>query len=161
MRQRNQLWLNNGRGRYSEIPDEPAFGALEVSRGVAFGDLDNDGDVDLVTANNRGAARVYRNTASASWLGVDLRGRHGETAIGAEAWIESSPCPRRRVATDGSYASANDPRIVFGRAADATPRAVHVRWPDGTETRFGPLPTGRYHRLQQPSIPTVRVEEQP
>lgn len=161
LRQRNQFWLNNGRGRYSEILDEPAFGALEVSRGVAFGDLDNDGDVDLVTANNRGAARVYRNRASATWLGVDLRGRHGETAIGAEAWIESSPCPRRRVATDGSYASANDPRIVFGRAADATPQTVHVRWPDGTETRFGPLPTGRYHRLVQPSSPTVRVEEQP
>ena len=159
LRQRNQLWLNNGRGRYSEILDEPAFDALEVSRGVAFGDLDNDGDVDLVTANNRGTARVYRNSASASWLGVDLRGRLGETAVGAEAWIESAPCPRRRVATDGSYASANDPRIVFGRAADATPQIVHVRWPDGTETRFGPLPPGRYHRLQQPSGPTVRPEE--
>ena len=43
LRQRNQLWLNNGLGRYSEVLDVPAFGALEVSRGVAFGDLDNDG----------------------------------------------------------------------------------------------------------------------
>ena len=156
LRQRNQLWLNNGRGRYSEVLDEPAFSALEVSRGVAFGDLDNDGDVDLVTANNRGAARVYRNTAGASWLGVDLRGKHGETAVGAEVWLESSPCPRRRVATDGSFASANDPRIVFGRAEDATPQVVYVRWPDGTETRFGPLALGRYHRIQQPPAPTTR-----
>lgn len=150
LRQRNQLWLNNGQGRYREVLDEPAFGALEVSRGVAFADLDNDGDVDLVTSNNSGVVRVYRNSASASWLGVDPRGRHGGTAIGAEVWLESSPCPRRRVATDGSFASANDPRIVFGRADDAAPQTVHVRWPDGAETRFGPLPPGRYHRLQQP-----------
>ena len=153
LRQRNQLWLNNGRGRYAEVLDEAAFGALEVSRGVAFADLDNDGDVDLVAANNSGGARVYRNAAGASWLGVDVRGRDGQTAVGAEVWLESSPCPRRRVATDGSFASANDPRIVFGRADDATPQTVHVRWPDNTETRFGPLAPGRYHRLQQPPEP--------
>ncbi|MCY3814037.1 MAG: CRTAC1 family protein [Gammaproteobacteria bacterium] len=161
LRQRNQLWLNNGRGRYTEILDEPAFGALEVSRGVAFADLDNDGDVDLVTANNSGAARVYRNMASASWIGVDLRGRGGGTAVGAEVWLESSPCPRRRVATDGSFASANDPRIIFGRADDATPQTVLVRWPDGTEARFGPLVPGRYHRLQQPPEPGVDSKELP
>ena len=161
LRQRNQLWLNDGRGRYVEVLDEPAFGALEVSRGVAFADLDNDGDVDLVTANNSGAARVYRNMASASWIGVDVRGRNGGTAVGAEVWLESSPCPRRRVATDGSFASANDPRIVFGRADDAAPQTVHVRWPDGTETRFGPLAPGRYHRLQQPPEPDGPFEELP
>ena len=132
-----------------------------MSRGVAFADLDNDGDVDLVAANNSGAARVYRNMAIASWIGVDLRGRHGETAVGAEVWLESSPCPHRRVATDGSFASANDPRIVFGRADDVTPQTVRVRWSDGRETRFGPLAPGRYHRLHMPPEPDVSVRELP
>ncbi len=151
LRQRNQLWLNDGRGRYREVLDEPAFAALEVSRGVAFADLDNDGDVDLVTTNNKGAARVYENAGpAASWLGVELIGETGEPAVGASTWLESRPCPRRRVGTDGSFASASDPRIVFGLGDDEQPQRVRVRWPDASESRFGPLATGRYHHLRQP-----------
>ena len=154
LRQRNQLWLNDGGGRYREVLDEPAFAALEVSRGVAFGDLDNDGDVDLVTANNKGAARIYENAGpAASWLGVELVGKTGEPAVGASAWLESRPCPRRRVGTDGSFASASDPRIVFGLGDDEQPQWVQVRWPDASESRFGPLATRRYHRLRQPPRP--------
>ena len=152
LRQRNQLWLNDGRGRYREVMDEPAFAVLEVSRGVSFADLDNDGDADLVTANNNGPVRLYRNDAASAgaWLGVEVVAAKGKVATGAQVWLESRPCPRRRVATDGSFASANDGRILFGLGGDRAAQVVRVRWPDGEESRFGPLATGRYHRLERP-----------
>ena len=160
LRQRNQLWLNDGSGRYGEVTDEPALAVSEVSRGVAFGDLNNDGAVDIVAANNRGSARIYRNGAQASWLGLDLRGLQGQTAVGAEVWLDENRCMRRRVATDGSFASASDPRVVFGRGTDAAPQVVRVRWPDGSASRFGPLATGRYHRLQQPALAVVQGDNE-
>lgn len=150
LRQRNQLWLNDGTGRYAEHAGGPAFALEEVSRGAAFADLDNDGDIDIVVANNSGRARLYRNDSPpASWLGVELRAATGKNAIGARAWREPAPCQRKRVGTDGSYASANDPRLVFGLGASRQAQFVRVLWPSGEEERFGPLATGRYHILRQ------------
>ena len=148
LRQRNQFWRNDG-GRYVEVRIS-AFEPAEVSRGTAFADFDNDGDLDLLVTNNRGPARLYRNDSGAGhWLGIELTG-----ASGARVWLEPGECGARRVATDGSYASANDPRIVFGLGADASPRRVRVRWPDGEEQTFGPLAVDRYQALN-PRRPTV------
>ena len=144
----NLLLMNTGDGCFqsaSRIADEDA------SRGAAFGDLDNDGDIDVVVANNHGPARLYRNDGPVgNWLGIAVRGRHGQrNAIGAQVWRRGSP-ELRHIHTDGSYASANDPRIVFGLGEDDQPQHVRVRWPDGSERIFGPLPVNRYHTLTLP-----------
>ena len=149
LRQPNQFWLNDGRGRYAEV-DVPAFAVEEVSRGAAFGDLDNDGDLDIVVSNNRGSVRLYRNNAapaSAHWLGVELAAADG--VAGALVWLDGQHCRRRRATTDGSYASANDPRLTFGLGGDDTAKNVVVRWPDGEEQRFGSLAVDRYHLLRR------------
>ena len=149
LRQPNQIWLNDGRGRYEEIA-VPAFAVAEVSRGAAFGDLDNDGDWDIVVTNNRGPVRLYRNDSrSGHWLGIALEGASGGPAIGASAWLESAPCTAQRYATDGSYGAAQDPRLLFGLGAHAGHRTVRVRWPDAVEETFGPLATGQYHVLRR------------
>ena len=148
LRQVNQLWLNDGSGRYAEVAGGAAMRVEEVSRGTAFGDLDNDGDTDMVVTNNRGGARLYRNNAAgAAWIGIELDAGHGQPEFGSLVALDDAPCRRQRVATDGSYASANDPRVLFGLGSNAVPRHVSVRWPDGTHQRYGPLETKRYHTL--------------
>lgn len=147
-RQVNQIWLNDGQGHYRETDAGPAFQLAGVSRGAAFGDLDNDGDIDIVVANNHGRARIYRNDSPpAHWLGLQLWDGASGSVTGHEARLESDPCGYKRAATDGSYASANDPRLLFGLAGNDAAQLVRVRWADASEEMFGPLETDRYHRL--------------
>ena len=152
LRQVNQLWLREGE-RYRLVEGGPAFRDDGVSRGAAFGDLDNDGDIDILVSNNHGPARLYRNetrsgTGPPHWLGVELYPAGGP-ATGARVSVDGAAALSRTVRTGGSYASAHDPRVLFGLGADATPRHVRVHWPDGTRQRVGPLQADRYHVLRQ------------
>jgi hypothetical protein len=139
--QPNQLFHNEAEGRIlREIParDEPMLQVSEVSRGAAFGDIDNDGDVDILLSNNRGPARVLLNQAAGArhWLGVRLRSATGNRdGIGAVVTVRLAGARSltRYVHTDGSYLSASDPRLCFGLGANGTAESLTVRWPDGRE----------------------------
>ncbi|MCG6871445.1 MAG: CRTAC1 family protein, partial [Gammaproteobacteria bacterium] len=154
LKETNQLFENLGNGRFREITASagPVFQVAEVSRGALFGDLDNDGDTDVVITNNGGAARVWRNRIGQdnAWLGLRLV-EHQRDAYGARAGIVDATgrLAWRRVHSDGSYAVANDPRVRFGLGTDAAPRQVTVIWPGGTREVFSNLATGRYHVLHR------------
>ena len=132
----------------------PAFDRLDVSRGLAIGDLDNDGFADVVISTNGSSARVLRNTAATGhgWIGFVLeQPGPNRTAIGASLVVESGPARGTtfRVRTDGSYLSASDPRVLVGLGAWEAPVTVTVTWPDGTVQRVADLAPGRYHTLRR------------
>lgn len=154
LRQRNQLLRNLGQGRFRDVtPDDEAFLPEEVSRGTAAGDIDNDGDTDMVLTSNNGPARLLLNRSAdgTPWLGLRLVDRRGRDALGARVrLVTAGRSPLwRRVHTDGSYGSAHDPRVLFGLEGEAADREVVVHWPDGSVESWYGLEPGRYHTLVQ------------
>lgn len=167
LREPNSFYRGTGSGNFVDVPAAERVDVVhsEVTRGVATGDLDNDGDLDLVLANNGGPARLLRNThienatSTADWVGFRVLTQVGSTstgeaiwrdAIGAAVTLETSGERDlvRRVRTDGSYAAASDPRVHFG-VAGSKPESVVVWWPSGEKERFAVTSAGRYHDLRQ------------
>jgi hypothetical protein len=158
LRQRKQLFHNLGNGHFDELGAAAGdvFARLDVGRGAAFGDLDNDGDTDVIVGNNNGAAQVLLNTTGARnhWIGLRLAGRvPGRDAtrdmLGARVAIirSGSPTRWRRARADGSFASANDSRVLVGLGGATAPPRVRVTWPDGTVEEWRDVPIDRYTTL--------------
>jgi len=159
-----QLYRNLGGGRFEEVTAQggAAFRTPEVGRGVALGDLDDDGDTDAVVFNNSGPLRIFLSQlhppgpaapagGRAPWLGVRLLTREGRDALGARAELlrEGAPPLLRHVHSDGSYASARDPRLLFGLGDNPKVQALRIRWPDGKGETFPVPPLGRYTTIRQ------------
>jgi hypothetical protein len=148
--QPDQLFRNTGKGTFSEIVDAaaPEFQLAEVGRGVAAGDVDNDGDTDLLVTNNNGPARLFLNQVGNRnhWIGLRLVGKGGRDLLGTQVDIVVSKnnVLRRRVRTDGSYLSANDPRVLVGLGSATRIETARVRWPDGTVEEFKDLAVDKY-----------------
>jgi len=150
LRQPNLLLRNDG-GTFSEVGYEAPEAAPEVSRGVAVGDLDNDGDPDLVMTNNAGPIRLFLNEGEASdeWVGV--RALSGvRDALGATVTVEMGSGRRvDRVRTDGSYVSARDPRVVLAVGEETVDR-MRLDWPGGGVSIWRSPSAGSYRVVSRP-----------
>ena len=152
--QTNQLFHNLGGGRFEETTSlaGEVFQWSEVSRGAAFGDLDNDGDTDVVVTNSNGPVRLLVNQVGQDrpWLGLRVMDQ-GRDAVGAQVVVTRTAGPPlwRRVHTDGSYASASDPRVLIGLGEVTTLDRIEVRWPDGAREEWTDLELGRYTPLER------------
>ncbi len=131
-------------GRFEEV--RPRGGTTQplvaTSRAAAFGDLDNDGGVDILVANRDAAPYLLRNVAPTRghWLLLRVVDGSGRDAIGATLSIASGGRTLRRdVRTGYSYLAANDPRVHVGLGDIRKVESVTVRWIDGVRERFGPF----------------------
>ncbi|MDX2154169.1 MAG: CRTAC1 family protein [Bryobacteraceae bacterium] len=132
------LLLRNEKGRFTAAGPFPKAWA---GRAAAFGDLDNDGDVDVVVANVGQPAVVFRNDAGAksAWLTLKLVGtKSNRDGIGAVVKVtgESGLVQHFMVNTAASYQSANDPRVHIGMGTDSTAKSIEIRWPTGLVQKF-------------------------
>jgi len=128
----------------------------EVGRGAAYGDLDNDGDTDAVFTNNAGPARLLVNAEGQDrpWLGLRLVGPSGRDMLGAvvEVVLADGSTIVRRSRADGSYCSANDPRVLIGLDGRPPIDRVRVRWPGQTIEEIAAPPLGCYTTLVEGSL---------
>jgi hypothetical protein len=149
--QPGQLYRNLGGGRFAMV-EEPAFRKTAVSRGAAFGDVDNDGDTDILVVDADGPVRLLVNAMESRppWIGLRLAGTKAERdMLGARVEVRRKGAPAlwRRVATDGSYASASDPRVLVGLGEAPEVTEVRVFWPDGLVESFPPPSARAYTTL--------------
>jgi hypothetical protein len=136
------VFRNLGEGRFEELIEEagPAVASTHASRGCAFGDFDNDGDVDVVVINLNEPPSLLRNDVSGQghWLKVRLEGvKSNRSAIGARVIARyGGRSQAQEVTAQSSFYSANDRRLHFGLGNAAT-ADLTVRWPNGTIEKIG------------------------
>lgn len=135
------LFRSLGNGRFEELGAEtgPGIAALHCSRGCAFGDFDNDGDVDVLVVNLQEPPSLLRNDVSGRqhWMKVKLTGtKSNRSAIGARVTVRyGAMVQTREVLSQASYLSVNDPRLHFGLGS-AAKADIEVRWPLGLIEKF-------------------------
>lgn len=146
------LLFQNTSGGLKNVSGEsgPLFARAMSSRGLAIGDFDNDGAVDVLISVNDGAPVLLRNNASRqnNWLGIRLVGKKcNPDAIGSRLTYQAGDLKRSRMKVGGgSYLSSHDPRMVLGVGKRERMDWLEVKWPlpAGTTQRFVGLPMNRY-----------------
>jgi len=135
------VFRNLGNGRFEELTDEagPGVAAAHCSRGCAFGDFDNDGDIDILIVNLNEPPSLLRNDIRGKhhWLKIKLIGtKSNRSAIGARVVLHyGSRTQAQEVMSQSSFYSANDPRLHFG-LGDETSADIEIRWPSGLQEKF-------------------------
>ena len=145
LQQKKQVFRNLGNGQFEDATTKAGstFDVPEVSRGLAFGDIDNDGDMDMVVGNDSGPMRLLINNVGTRkhWVGFTV-------PVGSRVVVTASDgrTLTRRSHTDGSYASARDPRVLVGLGDASGPVKVKIVSPDGKVVEKSNVQIDRYNQ---------------
>jgi hypothetical protein len=161
------LLMRNTGGRFANVSSAagPIFSVPLSGRGAAFGDLDNDGDTDIVLIQLDGPPVILRNDGTKNhWLGITLIGaKSNRQAVGARIIVTEADGRKQtfEVSTSGSYLSANDPRVLVGLGKATNAISVEVRWPSGKKQVISKPEIDRYLIIKetQGADPTSAVPQ--
>lgn len=145
-------------GSFKQVALLGGIPPIYTSRGVAIGDIDNDGGLDLLVVNRDGPANLLMNQIGSRgrWIRFEVLTANGHNAHGATVSANVGPLRvQRDVQTGGSYLASNDPRVHFGLGNESEIRNVVVRWPGGAVEKFGDFKAGQTIRLRQGSQPVA------
>lgn len=150
-----KAWRNQGDGRFALVHDAGRFFEKpHVARGAAFGDLDDDGDIDaVVTLMDSHPAVLLNESDRHPWIRLDLRtGPSHRPAIGASVQVHAGGrVIHRLLKGGGSYLSSNDPRILVGLGSATEVDRVEIIWPGGKRSTLEKPAVGQTHRVDDPS----------
>jgi hypothetical protein len=149
------LLLRNESGHFARVTPGEVFRKEWAGRGAAFGDLDNDGDVDVVVSNAGQYAYLLRNDGGNRnhWLGIETIGKKSNRdGIGSRVKVVSASGLTQyyTVNTAVGYLSASDKRLTVGLGADSTAKMVEIRWPSGVVQRFENVKAGQMLKATEP-----------
>jgi hypothetical protein len=153
--ERKQLFHNQGDGHFRDVTDEIGGGLLieKSSRGVAFGDYDNDGDMDILIVNLNDRPTLLRNDGGnrKHWVALRLVGtKSNRDAIGARVRVTAGRrAQTAEVRSGGSFMSNNDIRLHFGLGQETRIQSLEVRWPSGLVEKFEDLQTDQFLRITE------------
>jgi hypothetical protein len=148
-RQAPSIFRNLSKGRFADAGKSLGTDMLKplVGRGAAYGDLDSDGDLDVVVTQNHGPAVVYRNDGGNTnrWLRVKTVGsKSNRNGIGAVIEIQTASGRQRQMVRSGSsYCSQSELPVTFGLGQEGAIEGMVIRWPSGTVQRLGKIPANR------------------
>ena len=154
------LARNTGHG-FADVSGQSGsvFGQAWVSRGMATGDLDNDGRLDAVVTTNDGPVHILHNETSTRnhWILLKLVGhKSNRDAIGAEVTLVTSTGSQyATVSTAGSYLSSSDKRVHFGLGQDRTVQKIEIRWPSRTRQTLKDIPADQMFQIDEPTAPSA------
>ena len=158
------LLLKRSEGNFVDVSARSGeiFSRAYASRGAAFGDLDNDGDVDIVVSNCNGDAYLARNEGGNRnhWIALDLRGtKSNRDGIGAKVMLtsQSGKTQFNMVSTTASYLSANDRRVFFGIGKEEAIKQVRIQWPSGIEQVLTAPKPDQFLKVEEPATGSVRI----
>jgi len=155
--QRSKVLLTQAGGRMFDVAEEIGVDDLYDGRAVVLADIEADGDLDMIVANQDGPLLVYRNerTRPGAWIGWSLVGSESNRdAAGAEVLVEFGEAKQLHVVTAGiGFCSQADARVHVGLGESERPSAAEVRWPSGIRQKLAPeqLEPGRYHVVKEPT----------
>ena len=153
--QQKQIFINQGNETFLDQTKNIGGDLLEptVGRGAAFGDIDNDGDIDIAISNNNGKANLLLNEGKPKghWIGFKLEGKTcNREAIGSKLKITTdSGVQVAWVNPAASYLSSNDLRVLFGLGPDEMVTSLEVQWPGFGKDLFENLTCNSYYRIVQ------------
>ncbi len=149
------LLLRNESGHFVRVVPGDAFQVPWAGRGAAFGDIDNDGDIDVVVSNAGQKAYMLRNDGGNrnNWIGIETIGKKSNRdGIGSRVKVVSASGLTQyfTVNTAVGYQSASDKRLIAGLGADSTAKLIEIRWPSGIVQKFENVKAGQWLKAVEP-----------